>query len=280
VVRLVRPAFSLSSIPALGCVLLLVIYLGPMALAILTSLKPQAAIYIYDLQSFWPLSASTYSDVIGQLLVPLENSLIIATGATVLAMALATGAAYALARMESSRLRRAADVFLGALLLLQLIPQASAVIPLYGVLVATQLANTLVGVIIADAALLLPLAILVLRPHFISVPLELEDAAKVDGAGTWSIFWRVVLPLARNGLLVVGAIVFALVWGEFIYAITFLASDSLNPVSVVLLNQVTHFTTSWNGVMAVAVIATVPVVCIFAFTQRELREGISAGAIR
>jgi multiple sugar transport system permease protein len=251
-----------------------------MVLAVLSSLKPQTAIFDFDISSFWPLNFNWYESALGSLWTPLLNSLIISISATALTMVLASGASYALARMESGSRRRLAGAILAGILLLQLIPQASAVIPNYTVLVFANLANTQAGVIVFDAALMMPLAILVLRPHFIAVPIELEDAARVDGAGTMAIFWRIVLPLTRNGLLVVGVIVFALIWGEFIYAVTFLGTNSLLPVSVVLLNQVGQFSTSWNAVLAVAVIATIPVLALFIVSQKQLREGISAGAIR
>jgi multiple sugar transport system permease protein len=275
-----RRRWSVSVIPTIGCIILIIVYLGPMVLAVLSSLKDQSKIFDFSINSFWPLSGASYVSALGSLWTPLLNSLIISASATVLTMILASGASYALARMESGRRRRVASAFLGVILLLQLIPQASAVIPNYTVLVVAHLANSLLGVIVFDAALMMPLAILVLRPHFAAVPIELEDAARVDGAGIWTIFLRIVMPLSRNGLLVVGVIVFALIWGEFIYAVTFLGTNSLLPVSVVLLNQVGQYSTSWNSVLAVAVIATIPVLAIFIVSQRQLREGISAGAIR
>jgi multiple sugar transport system permease protein len=91
---------------------------------------------------------------------------------------------------------------------------------------------------------------------------------------------RIVLPLVRNGLLVVTALLFIIFWGEFIYAVTFLSSSGQQPVSVIILDQVGSTSTDWTRLLAIAVVTSVPVLAVFASTQRFLREGISTGAIK
>lgn len=267
-------------VPIVGCVVLLVLYAGPLLFAAVTSLKPNSKVFVFSLSSFWPLDWSVYSSEFGSLLTPLKNSALIAVGTTLVTIVLASGAAYAVARLGHGRSSRLATVALGFMILLQLVPQATAATPLYGVLVEAHLINTIPGVIIADSALMLPFTVLILRPHFIAVPRELEEAALIDGAGGLSVFWRVVIPLARNGLATISAIVFVLVWGEFIYAVTFLSSGTLFPVSVILLDQIGQYGSNWNGVLSIAVITAIPVLVVFIVTQRQLREGLTSGAIR
>ena len=164
--------------------------------------------------------------------------------------------------------------------LLQMIPQPTTVIPFYASLAAQHLINSLAGLIIADSALLLPLAVLLLRPFFLDVPKELEDAACIDGASLRVVLYRVVVPLVRNGLVTVGVVVFAITWGEFIYAATFLNKQGLFPISVILLNQVGNYLINWNELMAISVIACLPILVLFLASQRRLREGLLLGSIR
>ena len=267
-------------VPVVGCLALIVLYAGPLMFGLLTSLKPNSQVFVYSIGSFWPPHWSVYSSELSSLVTPLRNSAVIAAGTTVVTMLLACSAAYAIARLGHGRSSQLATLALGFMVLLQLVPQATAATPLYGVLIEIHLINTIPGVIVADSALMLPFAILVLRPHFMSVPLELEEAARIDGAGSLNVFWRVAMPLARNGVAMVSAIVAILIWGEFIYASTFLSSGSLFPVSVTLLDQVGQYGTNWNGVLSIAVITSIPVLIVFFFTQRQLRAGISTGAIR
>jgi ABC-type glycerol-3-phosphate transport system permease component len=119
-----------------------------------------------------------------------------------------------------------------------------------------------------------------LRPFFLNIPKELEDAALVDGASQFVVLRRVVLPLIANGLVTVAVMMFAITWGEFIYASTFLNSTGLFPVSVVLLDQVGQLTANWNELMALAVITSLPLLVVFVVSRRRLREGLLVGAIR
>lgn len=266
-------------LPRVICGVFLVVYAVPLLLAAYTSLRPNEDVFLWSWGSLWHLTASGYQAVVTSLLRPLLNSVIIATSGALIVIVLGAPGAYGLARMESGGLRRVASGLLGAMVLLQMVPQASAVIPIYGALVATHLANSLVGVILADAGMLLPFSILLLRPYFAAVPIVLEEASRIDGASTWTAYWRVVLPLTRNGLVTVGVITFILLFGEFIYASTLLSSTSLYPLSVVLLLQVGQYETTWNHVLAVACVTALPVLVAFVFAQRHLREGIASGAI-
>lgn len=266
-------------LPRVICASFLVVYAVPLLLAVYTSFRPNEDVFLWTWSSLWHVTAGGYQAVFTSLLRPLLNSVIIACSGAAIAIVLGAPGAYGLARMESVGFRRLASALLGSMVLLQMVPQASAVIPIYGALVATHLANSLLGVILADAGMLLPFSILLLRPYFAAVPVVLEEASRIDGASSWSTYWRVVLPLTRNGLITVGVITFILLFGEFIYASTLLSSSSLYPLSVVLLLQVGQYETTWNHVLAVACVTALPVLVAFVFAQRHLREGIASGAI-
>jgi multiple sugar transport system permease protein len=267
-------------VPLVGCTILIILYAGPLLFGFLSSLKVNSKVFVYSLSSFWPLHWGIYSTEFSSLVAPLKNAALIAIGTTVVTMVLASSAAYGIARLGHGRTSHVATVTLAFLVLLQLVPQATAATPLYAVLVQVHLVNTIPGVVIADSALMVPFAILVLRPHFMAVPHELEEAARIDGAGSVGVFCRVAIPLARNGVAMVSAIIAILVWGEFVYAVTFLSSGSLFPISVTLLDQVGQYGTNWNGILSIAVITSIPVLVVFVFTHRQLRAGVTAGAVR
>jgi multiple sugar transport system permease protein len=112
------------------------------------------------------------------------------------------------------------------------------------------------------------------------VPVALEEAASIDGASSPRTFWSIVLPVARNGVATTGTLVFILSWGEFLYAINFLLSPGNYPLSALLAEQVSAFGIDWPGLMALAAITSIPILILFLFTYRLLREGLTLGAVK
>jgi len=141
-----------------------------------------------------------------------------------------------------------------------------------------DLLNTYSGVIIADMTIAIPFVIIVLRTYFLNVPASLEDAASIDGCSKWGTFFRVVLPLVRPGLLTCASFSFLFAWGEFLYSLTFLKDENLWPITVGMRQFTGQFGTSWNELMAVSALSTLPVIVIFIITQRYIIGGITAGA--
>ncbi|HEX7804564.1 MAG TPA: carbohydrate ABC transporter permease, partial [Cellulomonas sp.] len=137
-----------------------------------------------------------------------------------------------------------------------------------------------VGVVIADTALLIPFATLLLRPFFRSVPPQLEEAGAIDGASVLRTFFSIVLPVARNGVFTVGTLVFLLSWGEFLYAVNMFLSPGSYPMSALLAQQVSAFGINWPGLMALAVMTSVPIMLVFTATYRLLRDGLTVGAVK
>lgn len=155
-----------------------------------------------------------------------------------------------------------------------------AVIPLYGILAEYKLVNSLLGVILADVALLVPFAVLLLRPFVIAIPLSLLEAAALDGASRWKAFRSIILPLMTNGIATVAAIVFILAWGEFIYATTLITNQANLPVSGLLAQQTSLYSVSWNRMMGLALLTSLPLLVVFLVAKRRLVEGLSVGAIK
>lgn len=269
---MIAPRRRFGSSAALALVTLL--YGVPLLYMVATSLKSRVQVFDAPESLLFRPTIDTYRRLIDdQLLHAARNSLTIATGSTVVVVLLATPLAFWLARVRGLVL----TVGVTALILLQMVPQANTVIPLFRVLARFHLLGSTWGVVLANAALLLPFATILLRPFFVAVPREVHEAARIDGAGPTRVLWAIAVPLARNGLVTVATLVWIISWGEFLYAITFLG-DRQRPLSAVLGSQVGQFGVEWEGLMAMAVVVTAPVLLLFVLTERKLTAGLTLGA--
>jgi multiple sugar transport system permease protein len=223
-------------IARIGRVALILVYGVPLLWVVLTSFKTEAELGQSLSSVVFTPTLSAYRAVGGSLVTPIIRSIEVCAGTALLVIVLATLACFGLTHIAGRAARAVIRASLALFVLLQMIPQPTTVIPFYATLASQHLINSLVGLIVADSALLLPLAVLLLRPFFQEVPKELEDAASIDGASLRIVLYRVVVPLVRNGLVTVGVLIFAITWGEFIYAATFLNAQGLLPISVMLLN--------------------------------------------
>jgi multiple sugar transport system permease protein len=255
-------------------------YLFPVYWMIATSLKNSAAIFAMPPQIVpSPLVFSAYIDaVINNPLTirAIANSAIIGIGTLVLTLLLATPAAYALARLK---LRGGALMTL-LLLITQLLPAIVIATPLFVLFSRIGLLNSYPALILADTTITLPFAVIILRPFFLTVPSELEAAAKIDGCNQLSAFWRVVLPLVRPGLITVAVFAFLFSWGEFLFALSLNTSENVQPVTVALNKFIGQYGVQWNKLMAVATTIALPIILIFASLQRYIVGGLVAGSVK
>jgi multiple sugar transport system permease protein len=207
----------------------------------------------------------------------LWNSTIIAVSASVLALALGAPAAYAVARFRFVRWknRDIAVWFLSQ----RVLPPVATVVPFYLVMRSFGLLDTHLALILINATFVLPFVVVIVRQTFLDLPSELEEAAFVDGAGYWSAFWRVALPLAAPSLAATGLIIFAFTWNEFLFAVT-LGSDRAITVPVHIAGAVdTRGVQFWfMGVRAMTVM--VPPVLIAIIAQRYIVRGLTLGAVK
>ena len=263
-------------------VLLIRVLLGllfgvPLLWIVLTSLKSSSdVISTQGTFLFRPVTTAYQEAFTPQLFEALGQSLLIAAGTTALTLLVAIPAAYGLARTSGP----ITTFCLGMLIVLQMVPQTASVIPLFQVFGSWFLLDTTAAVIVADTALLIPFAVLLLRPFFRSVPIALEEAGAIDGASTLRVFLSIVLPIARNGIATSGTLVFLLSWGEFLYAVNFLLTPGKYPLSALLAQQVSAFGINWPGLMALAVITSIPILVVFVSTYRLLRDGLTVGAVK
>jgi len=260
-----------------GTAALLVVYGLPFIWLVATSLKTDTQIFDRGATFIFHPTLANYQSVVNRdLLAACLNSAVIASGTTLLTLALATPAAYALARVKGLLV----NLGLSAIIILQITPQPASLIPLYRVLGGWNLLGSQLGVILADTALLLPFCILIIRPFFLAVPREVEEAGVVDGASRMRVFWQIALPITLNGIATGATIIFFIAWGEFLYAITFLADPTQYPISVLIAGQIGMYGIRWSNMMAIAVAASLPILAIYAFTHRLLRDGLALGSVR
>ncbi|CAA9538358.1 MAG: hypothetical protein AVDCRST_MAG49-563 [uncultured Thermomicrobiales bacterium] len=264
---------------AIGTVLVL-LYLFPVFWMVSTSLKSQADIFADPPKIFpSPVDFGAYREAVidnPAVLRAIRSSLIVSLGTMALTVVLAAPAAYALARL---RLRGGSLVVL-LLLITQLLPSIVIAGPLFVVFSDLGLVNSYPALILADATITLPFAVIILRPFFLSVPRELEAAAQVDGSSGFGAFWGIVLPLVRPGLITVAVFAFLFTWGEFVFALSLNVNEDIQPITVALNKFIGQYGTQWNNLMAVATTVALPIIAVFAGLQRFVVGGLTSGATK
>ncbi len=261
-------------------VLLGLLYLLPLLWIVITSFKNQTQVLQNPNALIFTPTLGTYRDVIGSSVGGILTSWQIGVFVTVAVVVLAVPASFALARRLSVGVVRFISIFLAVLLVLQMIPQPMTVIPLYSVLARWQILGTLPGLILADITLMLPFAIMLLRPFAMAIPTAIYEAAQIDGASTWRSFRSITVPMMSNGVFTVMSVVFIGAWGEFVYAINFLPQGTVLPVSGLLASQNTTYAANWNNLMALAVLTSLPLLIVFIVSQKRLINGLSLGAVK
>ena len=258
---------------------LLVIVLFPFYWMTITSFKDETQ--MRSLASmFWPspFVADNYSHLVRktEFLGWYRNSVIVSVSSTLLATAIGTIGAYALARLTF--LGRA--FMASAVLITYLVPPSILFIPLYAQIRNVGLADSLTGLIVAYPSFTVPFVTWLLMGYFESIPVELEEAAMIDGATRFGAFRRVVLPLAAPGLLAAALYAFTQAWNEFLYALVFITNVKLRTLPVGLSTFITGDVYGWGYLMAGAVLTTLPVIAAYVYLQRYMVEGLTAGSVK
>jgi N,N'-diacetylchitobiose transport system permease protein len=207
----------------------------------------------------------------------MRNSAIVTLTVVFLALAIAFLAAVALSRFRF----RGRMAFIIAVIAIQMVPAEALIISLFQVLDGRQLTNTIIGLSLTYLIFVLPFTIWTLRGFVGGVPLELEEAARVDGASRFGAFIRVTLPLVAPGLVATGVFAFILAWNEFIFALVIMNRPQTQtmPVWLQAFNEGARGT-DWGGVMAASTVMAVPVVIFFLIVQRKVTAGLTAGAVK
>ncbi|MFE3825597.1 carbohydrate ABC transporter permease [Streptomyces sp. NPDC059092] len=206
----------------------------------------------------------------------LVTSLVVALGAVVVCLALAAPAAYGLAQLGL----RGSRTIVFATLITQMVPGIVIANALYSAYVELRLVNSPLGLILADASLGLPFSIVLLRAFMVSVPREVVEAALVDGAGRFTAFVRIVLPMSRNALITAGLFTFLFAWSDFMFALTLNTTDDVKPITLAMYEYIGAHVSDWGAVMATAVVSAVPAAILLVVAQKYVAAGITGGSVK
>ncbi|MEJ8307445.1 carbohydrate ABC transporter permease [Agrobacterium larrymoorei] len=259
--------------------IIIVVAVFPFYYAILTSFKSGTALFEinYLPKSF---SLGNYADVLANdsFLRNLANSLMVATCVVALSLLLAVTAAYALARVRF----RGRALLLLTILSVSMFPQIAVLAGLFELIRWAGLFNTPLALIFSYMIFTLPFTVWVLTTFMRDLPVEIEEAAIVDGASPWVIITQVFLPLMWPALVTTGLLAFIAAWNEFLFALTFTSSNEQRtvPVAIALLSGSSQFEIPWGTIMAASVIVTVPLVILVLIFQRRIISGLTAGSVK
>jgi ABC-type glycerol-3-phosphate transport system permease component len=276
------PSHSLIALVLLGYAMWVVF---PMIWVAYSSLKPDAAIFrdTFALPTAGNLRVDNYARAWREARFGdyFFNSIFVTSISVTLIVALGAMAAYALARFYHPAARLAFWLFLSGLM----IPAQLAMVPLFFELRAVDLLNSRLGLILVYTANGLPFAIFILAGFFRGLPRTLYEAAVIDGCNEFSAFWRVLLPLARPGLVTVAIFQFIGVWKEYFFAFMLVGSDADGgartlPLGLANLSITSQFRSDYGMLFAGIVLVTLPILLIYLLLQRQIVKGIAAGALK
>lgn len=206
----------------------------------------------------------------------LLNSLLVAAATTVIGVLLSCTAAYAFSRYRFP----GRQIGMATFLITQMFPGVVMAIPLYILLDTLGLLNSLTGLVLVYSTTAVPFCVWMLKGYFDTIPRDLEEAAVMDGASQWTIFTKIVLPLAQPAIAVTALFSFMTAWNEFILAATFLSDERMYTVPVVLERFVGDYNTEWGYFAAGALVVSLPVMALFFKLQTYLVGGLTAGAVK
>ncbi len=262
---------------ALVC-LIVFIAVFPFYYAILTSLETGTALFEVNYLPYGFDLTNYYSALRGSFPRNLLNSVIVSTAVVVLALLLGVTAAYALSRFQF----RGRGLLLMTILGVSMFPQIAVLAGLFELVRATHLHNTLWALIFSYTIFTLPFTVWILTTFMRELPIEIEEAAIIDGATPWIIIRKVFMPLMWPALVTTGLLAFIAAWNEFLFALTFTSSNAQRtvPVAIGLLSGSSQYEVPWGPIMAASVTVTLPLIILVLIFQRKIISGLTAGGVK
>lgn len=263
----------------IAVLILLAIMLFPFAVMIVSMLK--SADEIYHIPTYWfPKNVRFQNFVDVWEAIPLgiyfKSSLIISLGAVLVNTLVSIPAGYAVARLRFTGRKFILYVFL----VTQMFSPVIVIISLFKIVVAVNLVDTYLSLILANAVFTIPFTIWMLNGYFSGIPVGIEEAARIDGCTRLGALTRVILPIAAPGIVTTTIYTFIFAWNEFLFAITFIQSKGKTPLTVGLYQFVGRFSVEWELLLAAAFLAILPVLVLFYLVEKRLVTGLAGGAIK
>ncbi len=273
-----KPWYKVAAFYALVA-FIVVVSVFPFYYSVITSFKKGTALYEVD---YLPkaLTLENYVDVFkqGSFGLNILNSVFVATMVVVLSLLIAVSAAYALSRVSF----RGRSALLLSILSVSMFPQIAVLAGLFEVIRALGIYNTPWSLIFSYTIFTLPFTVWVLTTFMRDLPVEIEEAAIVDGATPWQVITKVFMPLMWPALVTTGLLAFIAAWNEFLFALTFVSKEETRtvPVAIALLSGSSQYEIPWGTIMAGSVTVTVPLVILVLVFQRKIVAGLTAGGVK
>lgn len=262
-------------------VVVLCILLFPVFWTFITSLKTEQEIF-QNPPTFYPhvLNTKSYAAQVEtgdfNMFRSFLNSFIISLGAMVIAVLLAVPASYAIARYKF----KGRNGMLLCFLVTQMLPVSVLLTPMFIMFRNMHLYNTWGASILSDATIGISFSILILKNYFASIPKDLEEAAWVDGCNKFVTFIRILIPIAKPGIIVCAIFSFLYAWGDLAYGMTFILDQQKRPITAGIFNFMGQYGTRWSYLTAFAIVTIIPVSLIFIFMQKYIIAGMTSGAVK
>lgn len=204
------------------------------------------------------------------------NSYVVASSVTILTLTVALQAAYAFSRFNF-RGKKTLNVVIVSV---QAVPPITLLIPYFGLLVTLKLYNTYPGLILTYMVFTLPYAIIMMTGYFNTLPRELDEAARVDGAGSLRALWTILFPISIPGVVSVGIYTFMIAWNEYLFALTLTRTEEMRTVPIGIQLLMGQHSFEWNEMMAMSILGSVPVLALFLFFQKYFIGGLMSGSVK
>lgn len=270
-----------------AAVVMAIVILLPFAWLIISSISPATDLVSVNVH-WWPshptlarytaifTSSAGGDNVAANFRLAMVNSLIVASGTTIISLTVGAIGGYAFARLRF-RLRRTS---LFAFLAIYMLPPIALVIPLYLALANLQLLDTKTGLIVTYCSIVTPFCLWTMSNYYLSLPPDLEEAARVDGCSRMGALVRIILPLSRPGLLTTAMFGFLLAWDEFLYSLIFTSTTNAKTIPVAIAEFTGKYSSDFGLIAAGGVLAAVPPVLLALAAQRYIVGGLSSGAVK
>jgi multiple sugar transport system permease protein len=204
------------------------------------------------------------------------NSYVVAGAVTILTLFVAILAAYAFSRFDFP-FKKALNVVIVSV---QAVPPITLLVPYFGLVVTLGLYNTYPGLILTYMVFTLPYAIIMMTGYLNTLPRELDEAVRVDGAGSWTALWRILVPISVPGIVSVGVYTFMIAWNEYLFALTLTKTTDMRTVPIGIQLLMGQHSYEWNEMMAMSILGSIPVLVLFLFFQRYFIGGLASGAVK
>lgn len=254
------------------------ITLFPIIWTFLTSIKNDVQMFSIPPEILpKPATLSSYKEVFsGSFPMYLKNSIIVSITSCGIAMLVGIPAAYGFAKFVSKGTK---PVF-GAITAVRMVPQVAMVVPFFMLMRKFQLSDTLLGLIITYIPFELTLIIWMLKNFFAQIPKEVEEAAEIDGLGTWGRLIRVAIPLSKSSIGVAGLMAFLFSWNEFMFALSLTSTAKAQTLTIGVAGYVTSFQMFWGAMSATGILFMIPAFILTFLFQKDLVKGMTAGAVK